>query len=102
MRSLTQARNNLVSEPIMTASSSSTAEQQLECLEARLEADRQEMLARREADTQEMQELFAAMNSRFDQLSEERRTNTRSCSVNRRGGSRIARTGYGTGGFTAP
>jgi hypothetical protein len=55
----------------MTASSSSTAEQQLKCLEARLEAYRQEMLARREADRQEMQELFAAMNSRFDQLSEE-------------------------------
>jgi hypothetical protein len=50
MRSLTQARNNLVSEPTMTASSSSTAEQQLEDLETRLEADRQEMLARREVD----------------------------------------------------
>jgi hypothetical protein len=50
MRSLTQGRNNLVSEPTMTASSSSTAKQQLEDLETRLEADRQEMLARREVD----------------------------------------------------
>ena len=41
----------------MTASSSSIADQQLECLEARFEVDRQEMLNRREADRQEMHEL---------------------------------------------
>ena len=42
------------------------------------------------------------MNLRFDQLSEEQQMNIGNGSVNRGGGSRTARTGFGTGGFTAP
>ena len=42
------------------------------------------------------------MNSRFDQLSEERWTNTRNGFVNSGGGSPTARTSFGMGGFTTP
>jgi hypothetical protein len=79
-RSITQARNNLVSEPTMSSSSSSPADERLECLET----------------------IVANISSKFDQLLEDHRTNSENGSYNRNGGPRINRTGSGSKGSTVP
>ena len=90
-----QARNNLVSEPTMSLSSSSQSNQRLERLEIKLDSEMQEM---RERHQSEIQEIMAMMNSRFDQLLDGWRTNAGSKSDNHGGRPGMARTN----GFMAP
>jgi hypothetical protein len=73
------------------ASSSSTTEQKMEQLQAAVSAE-----------MRDIQELIATMNSRFDELSEDRRSSTKDGSNNKNKGPRITRTGSGTSGSTAP